>query len=271
MQTVENHTTVITFSETNAKDVIQSNYEPVRYNAMKHGILSKLAILPHEDSKEFASLEEALLEEHQPKGMTERHLVEELASIIWRKRRILLAEGSVINQGLKITVKNADSVVSSAVPFQGGLSGNDIDLREIVATTTSENAENLQYADLDLNATQRANKILYKGGTNAYEKARHALHDDSRDLWDEHVAEGSYTANAEGLESWISDWLLPYCYQSMLEARNQPAIKAQTLGEGLQVHRLEKLTRYETHLDRKFERTLAMLLKMKELRGANKK
>lgn len=51
------------------------------------------------------------------------------------------------------------------------------------------------------------------------------------------------------------------------EVRFQPAIKAQTLGEGLQAHRLEKLSRYETHLDRKFERTLAMLLKLKELRN----
>jgi hypothetical protein len=51
------------------------------------------------------------------------------------------------------------------------------------------------------------------------------------------------------------------------EARSQPAIKAQTLGEGLQAHRLEKLSRYETHLDRKFERTLAMLLKIRELRS----
>ncbi len=28
------------------------------------------------------------------------------------------------------------------------------------------------------------------------------------------------------------------------------------------------MSRYETHLDRKFERTLAMLLKLKEIRGA---
>jgi len=41
---------------------------------------------------------------------------------------------------------------------------------------------------------------------------------------------------------------------------------SETLGEGLPVHRLEKLNRYETHLDRKFERTLAMLVKLKELR-----
>lgn len=264
MLTVEDDTAVVTY---NGSDNTKNNYEPVRFNAMKHGILSKLVVLPHEDSDEFAHLEAALLEEHQPQGMTEHHLVEELASIIWRKRRVLLAEGSQINHGLKSTVKNAESVVSAAVPFQGGLSGNSIDLREVVTTTPNENAESLQYADSDLNATQQASKILFKGGVNAYEKARRALHEDSRDLWDEHIEKGSYPANVDGLQTWINDWLLPYCYQSMLEAHNQPAIKAQTLGEGLQSHRLESLTRYETHLDRKFERTLAMLLKMKELRG----
>jgi hypothetical protein len=36
----------------------------------------------------------------------------------------------------------------------------------------------------------------------------------------------------------------------------------------LQVYRLEKLSRYETHLDRKFERILAMLIKLQELRGS---
>jgi hypothetical protein len=40
------------------------------------------------------------------------------------------------------------------------------------------------------------------------------------------------------------------------------------LGEGLRAHLMEKLTRYETHQDRKFERTLAMFLKLKDLRGA---
>ena len=36
------------------------NYEPVRFNAMKHGILSRLAVLAHEDHAEFADLLAAL-------------------------------------------------------------------------------------------------------------------------------------------------------------------------------------------------------------------
>ena len=64
----------------------------------------------------------------------------------------------------------------------------------------------------------------------------------------------------------IDDDLLPFCRQLVVEVQSHEAIKAQTLGEGLQAHRLEKLNHYETHLDRKFERTLAMLLKLKDLR-----
>ena len=245
-----------------------SNYEPVRFNAMKHGILSRLVVLAHEDHTEFDDLLAALIDEHRPAGMTERHLVEELASIIWRKRRVLLAEGAKINDGLKGAVNSATSVIKSAAPFQRGIGGDNADLREFMDGTPEEIAERQRDAALDLAATQKAAAILRKGGPNAYAKARRALIQDSRDWWDEHVEEESYPATAEGLAEFIRDSLEPICYRMVKEAEYTPAIKAQTLGEGLQAHRLEKLNRYETHLDRKFERTLAMLLKLKDLRGA---
>jgi hypothetical protein len=81
----------------NTSQAAASNYEAVRFNALKHGILSKLTVLAHEDAGEFADLLAGLIEEHRPAGITERHLVEELATIIWRKRRVLLAEGTAIN------------------------------------------------------------------------------------------------------------------------------------------------------------------------------
>lgn len=89
---------------------------------------------------------------------------------------------------------------------------------------------------------------------------------ESRDWWDERVAEEEYPATAEGLEQFIRKTLEPICIRVEQEARLIPAIQVQTLGEGLQMHGLEKLNRYETHLDRKFERTLAMLLKLRQLR-----
>lgn len=244
------------------------SYEPVKGNALKHGILSRLVVLAHENYSEFDGLLAALIEEHRPAGMTERHLVEELATIIWRKRRVLLAEGAKINEGLKGAVNSAASVIKSAAPLQRGIGGANADLREFMEGTPEEIAERQRDAALDLAATQKAAAILHKGGPNAYAKARRALIQESRDWWEEHVEEESYQATAEGLAEFIRDSLEPICYRMVKEAEFTPAIKAQTLGEGLQAHRLEKLHRYETHLDRKFERTLAMLLKLKDLRGA---
>lgn len=267
MATIEaiNEMGVITRDETPA--VKAGNYEPVRFNAMKHGILSKLVVLAHEDHAEFADLLEALIEEHRPAGMTERHLIEELAAI-WRKRRVLLAEGARINEGLKNAVNSPKSVMPSAAPFQRGLTGENADLRELLDATPNEIAERQRDAEIDLAATQKAAAILRKGGPNVYPKARRALIQESRDWWDEHVEEEEYPATVEGLAQFILEVLEPVCIHMAHEARFAPAIKVQTLGEGLQAHRLEKLNRYETHLDRKFERTLAMLLKLKDLRGA---
>jgi len=267
MLIIENNSKVTT-CVVDDSEAMAKNYEPVRFNAMKHGILSKLAVLAHEDHAEFADLLAALIDEHRPAGITERHLIEELATIIWRKRRVLLAEGAKINEGLKGAVNSARSVMQSAAPFQRGMADENSDLRDLLDATPEEITERHKEAALDLAATQKAKAILRKGGPNAYTKARRALIQGSRDWWDEHVEEESHPATAEGLAEFIRDSLEPICYRMVMEAQFTPAIKAQTLGEGLRAHLLEKLNRYETHLDRKFERTLAMLLKLKDLRGA---
>jgi hypothetical protein len=66
--------------------------EITRFNALRHGILSRYTILPWEDADEYQTIVAALVGEHAPQGPTEEHLVEELAGILWRKRRLRLAE-----------------------------------------------------------------------------------------------------------------------------------------------------------------------------------
>jgi len=44
------------------------------------------------------------------------------------------------------------------------------------------------------------------------------------------------------------------------------AIRSQAFGESLNPNKLEKLARYEVHLDRKLERTPAMLIRLQDLR-----
>jgi hypothetical protein len=270
MQSTENEMlSVDTVSSANSIAIEGGGYEAVRYNAMKHGILSKSAVLPHEDHHEFADLLAAMIDEHQPNGITERQLIEELATVVWRKRRVLLAEGAVINRGVwSVTHERENkSTVRASVPLEIGMSYDTHDLPELLQASPGEIEERHRNAELDLAMTRKAAAILRKGGENAYEKARKALKEDSREWWDSHVEDEEYPSTAEGLAQFIRETLEPICMRMEKEARYQPAIKAQTLGEGLHAHRLEKLNRYETHLDRKFERTLAMLLKLKDLRS----
>ena len=114
------------------------NYKAVRFNAMQHGILSRYTVLAHEDADEYRALLSALLEEHQPAAATEAHLVEELAGIIWRKRRVLQAEGANINKGLKGAARDAEGVIPAAAPFELGLSGEGTDLRDLMPLALDE-------------------------------------------------------------------------------------------------------------------------------------
>ena len=266
MSTNENASTLPSAQMTDDGTEDKGNYDPVRFNAMKHGILSKLTVLPHEDQDEYADLLSALMNEHKPTGATEAYLVEELGGIIWRKRRVLQAEGANINRGLRYTVRNADEAISSATPFEQGLSDKETSLSDFMKLTPQEVIERQREASHDLEATQKVLDILQRGGAKAYDKALLALLPDSRDWWQDYVDDEEYTPNAEGLADFIRFHLEPFCKSTETAAKHHADIKAQALGQGLQVHRLEKLSRYETHLDRKFQRTLAMLLKLKELR-----
>jgi hypothetical protein len=107
-------------------------YEVVRFNALKHGILSRYTVLSHESHADYESLVNSLMDEHLPAGATEQHLIEELASVIWRKRRVLQAEGATINKGLKESARSAKTVIPAAAPFEMGLSGENTDIRDLM-------------------------------------------------------------------------------------------------------------------------------------------
>ena len=256
-----------------------AGYANVRFNAITHGVLSRHTVLAHEDGAEFGDLLAALVAEHQPAGPTETHLVEELAGAIWRKRRVLQAEGASINRGLLAISKarhdrpmDPDGPARAAVPFEPKLSDTRLnhpaELAELIRETATETQKRVIEAEADLASTLKAAEILRRGGARAYDRAVRAFTEGCAQWWVNNLDDEEVEATAESLAKFIDDNMLPYSRQAVIEAQSHEAIKAQTLGEGLQAHRLEKLNRYETHLDRKFERTLAMLLKLKELRRA---
>ena len=243
-------------------------YEVVRFNALKHGILSRYTVLSHENHADYESLVNSLMDEHLPAGATEQHLIEELASVIWRKRRVLQAEGATINKGLKESAHSAKTVIPAAAPFVLGLSGDNTRIQDLMDLKPEEVTENHQSAKHDVDVTNKASAILRKGGDRASDTALRALLPDTREWWQNYVDDEDYTADATGLAAFINERVTPFVYQQEKESRHHDAIVNQTIGEGLEAHRLEQLSRYETHLDRKFERTLAMLIKLKDLKSS---
>jgi hypothetical protein len=178
-------TTTQMTAETSGTDI-------TRFNALRHGVLSRYTVLPWEDADEYQSIVTALVAHHVPCGPTEEHLVEEIAGIIWRKRRLRLAEAAAHRRSLE-------------GPWWA----------ETLARDPEETDEDK------------------KPGT----------------------------TDVEGLRRFLAGEVLPVFDNRMKELADR------AFGELLDPDKLERLGRYEVHLDRKLERMLAMLLRLQAVRS----
>ena len=88
----------------------------------------------------------------------------------------------------------------------------------------------------------------------------------SRDPGDFDEDEEPFTADTEGLRRFIEKGLRPWYVQRRKELENCPLFRAQACDQSLDPDKLSRLARSEVHLDRKLERTLAMLLRLQDLR-----
>ena len=74
------------------------------------------------------------------------------------------------------------------------------------------------------------------------------------------------TADVEGLRRFLEGNAMDWFENRKKDLANRPLIREQAFGEALDPDKLERLGRYEVHLDRKLERMLTMLLRLKDLR-----
>jgi hypothetical protein len=120
----------------------------------------------------------------------------------------------------------------------------------------------------------RAKEFLGLERANAYEKALNSLDEQTRERWAEvsreleltpFVVEAHYEANADGLLQFLENEMSANVRRQM-ELESYEIIREQSIGEALRPSDFDGLIRYEVHLDRKLERMLAMLLRLKDLR-----
>ncbi len=252
----------------------QGGYALSRLNAVRHGILSRHAILPWEDQADYDKLAEGLVAEYQPATPTECHLVEELTGIIWRKARVRVAEGSAFRREAARTVKHFGSDAPEYVTAA------------LVATTTEPQALKDGITSLadnvtDLEAQEAAKSLAYweerqqRFEADGLAAAQSMLDDEDQADWKEYRQqivqnrrERGYTPHKD--DQMFADWLgecVGHFRQIVIQHQHTPAIRQQIIGMSYATERMDGIARYETHLDRKFERILAMLIKLREMQG----
>jgi hypothetical protein len=246
--------------------------EVTRFNALRHGVLSRYTVLPWEDADEYHALLEALVAEHTPQGPTEEHVVEEMAGVVWRKRRVRLAEAAAYRRGLDDALSSRTAKAALVLIHVEGQSQWVVDAIRATAADTEEAFRQMQEHEA---MTHRAIKLLGSESSDAYQAALAALSEDVRAGWADELArspdelqegEEPATANVEGLRRFLEGTVQRWYDNRNNELAVRPLIREQAFGEALDPDRLERLGRYEVHLDRKFERLLAMLLRLKDLR-----
>ncbi|MBM4228302.1 MAG: hypothetical protein FJ164_11220 [Gammaproteobacteria bacterium] len=208
-------------------------------------------------------------------GATEEHLVEELAGIFWRKRRLRLAEGAVFRRGLAGTIAPTRGTVKAALAHLDVSQGTEGPLDAIQATAVETEDELRDLSD-DEAMTRRALALLESGRKDRYKVALQAVREDTREWWEECLDRDSDeldedeeipAADADGLRGFLETKILPWYETRRKELLNRPLIRDQAFGEALEPVKLERLSRYEVHLDRKLERTLAMLVRLRQMRS----
>jgi hypothetical protein len=250
-----------------------------KLNALKQGLFSKAVLLESESPAEYESLLNALREGLQPHGELEEVLVEKLATILWRERRLLQAEAAEIE---KATTLNLDRMVQ-------------------------QEADELEYAQLkeapDRKLTHSSNLTVFRNAIEILNIVRGMQEDDSQAEKAGKLFRAIYGCEKDGAppfgprQLYFALWKLLSAPQEVkctkdsidLTEFKRKAIEkemlrlAELLGIAASVEKLkrkqdvaiarvpspevsDRLLRVEAHLSREFDRTLSQLERLQRFR-----
>jgi hypothetical protein len=70
-------------------------------NALRHGLTSKIVVMPAEDPQAYQSHLKSLTDEYHPKGATETLLTQALADTAWRLNRVASLEANLLTESVE--------------------------------------------------------------------------------------------------------------------------------------------------------------------------
>jgi hypothetical protein len=254
----------------------QASYAVTRYNATQHGILSRQAVLPWEDRRGYEDLLQSLDDEYLPETPTEAHLVEELAGIMWRKVRLRQAEAAhycnqIANEIAETHIGRKNPVIIAAL-LTSCDNGKGLKLDSNTLAYRKLREEDIKALNEILEHGRQLKKVFEEKGYEAFleeldEEGKKDLKEfrqkaiqaneqryQPQQLTEEGIAWDWANENIDGVEAQLS------------KDKHADAVKSQLITKSYLHEQMEILARYETHLDRRFERILTVLLKLKEIK-----
>ncbi len=241
-----------------------ANYDASKYNAIKHGVLSKEAVLEWENQDDYNLLLTAFEEEYKPFGITETHLVTELAQIVWRKRRLRMAENSVIKTNLNSLDDAYKNCVKEKAIFGQSNIGNIIGkIKDSFKLTDEQAQEEIKEISKEI---VKLENLLSKDYT--YEEYQQNISKTIQNKWQDCLVNRYFTKDKDSFKKFIQEWCIDIYQGHLNRLLAQDRIKHEAISEAFEpTEKYTNLSRYENHLDRKFEKTLAMIVKLQELRN----
>lgn len=256
--------------------------ERSKLNALKHGLLSKAVLLEGESRTEYHSLCAGLRNDLQPAGILETVLVENVAALLWRRRRLLQAENAEISE--KRDFIAIDSTAKRHVEFWD-LARNQIGSKDFLKYYTNPMIPRVA-REMFLILREVIATNGFKEDCRLFKRLASVDQDAAtpyglRHVFEIYVMHVSMAKQAEGngdksgdadlqqkmlkfIDSRIAELeMLATALESFGRQRNEYKTWAAII-PGQEVS--ERLLRYETHLSREIDRTLNQLERLQRKR-----
>jgi hypothetical protein len=248
-----------------------------KWNALKHGILSKQVLIggiqAKESRNELAKLHQQFRDDWQPVGVTEEMLVDQIVTAHWRLRRALAAEAGEIalnvdgehwkreNKSFKLTTLLWDLEGDPTRAMQNSALGNRLmenQLREVRKAVETEGElteavlQEVKYHGQPYSLTERLRAWRMEAQQNPEGLAPEELRVKQKERL---LAKLSQEIN-------LIYWRRTHCEER--EEQEEKARQAAALLPAVEV--LEKIQRYETKLERQIFRAMAQLERLQRMR-----
>jgi hypothetical protein len=242
------------------------------------------ALLPWEDKEDFLALRAAFHREHQPQGPTETSLVDQLVWLDWRRRRLVVGERAVhmaaLQERLTADYKSIETVQRAMLDSDDKADKDE--LASALSAKPAEDGDSLADAETDEAMTRHAIAILETGDPHGYDEALATVREDTAGWWQDVVGDDEethsdglphpddnyqpYARNREQLLRFLKTETMPIFTKTRGEIARRPAIRLQAQGESLDPFRMDRILVLDERLTRQFEKTLAMLVRLGEMR-----